>query len=59
MTPDLGKYAVEVLSAYGVSVLLILALVLQSLRRAGRTRAALREVEARRTRLAPVDAEES
>ncbi|MBE3638631.1 heme exporter protein CcmD [Mangrovicoccus algicola] len=46
--PDLGKYAGAVLSAYGVSLLLLAALVgvsLLSARRAGR---ALRDAEARR-----------
>ena len=48
MLPDLGKYAVPVLSAYAVSIALILALVWLSVRQAARTRAALREVEAAR-----------
>ncbi|SFC57565.1 heme exporter protein CcmD [Tropicimonas isoalkanivorans] len=46
MMPDLGKYATEVLSAYGVTLLLILALVLLTLRQSARTRRALRQVEA-------------
>ena len=46
--PDLGKYAVWVLSAYGVSLGLIALLVLASWRHAARTRAALRQAEARR-----------
>ncbi len=33
MIPDLGKYAVEVLSAYGVSLLLLAGLTGQSWRR--------------------------
>jgi heme exporter protein D len=45
--PDLGKYALEVLSAYGVSLLLIAALVVLSLARAARVRRALDEAEAR------------
>ncbi|SFE17798.1 heme exporter protein CcmD [Roseivivax sediminis] len=49
MMPDLGKYAVTVLSAYGVSLVLIAALVGASLWRARRVRAALRKVETRRT----------
>jgi len=39
--PDLGKYAVWVLSAYGVSLALILALVALSWRQSVRARAAL------------------
>ena len=42
---DLGKYAVPVLSAYGVSLALIGVLVLVSWRQAVRTRSALRAVE--------------
>jgi heme exporter protein D len=45
--PDLGRYAAEVLSAYGVSILLIAALVGWSFLRAGRVRRALEEAEAR------------
>lgn len=48
MMPDLGKYAVEVLSAYAVTIALMLALLLLSLRQSARTRRALREVEAAR-----------
>ena len=47
MMPDLGKYADTVLSAYAVTILLIVALVAFSLRRAARVRAALRAQEAR------------
>ena len=43
--PDLGKYATEVLSAYGVSLLLIAGLLLLTLRRGKAARAALRHVE--------------
>ncbi|SIT80329.1 heme exporter protein D [Yoonia rosea] len=43
--PDLGDYAIEVLSAYGVSILLLLALVWLSWRRYAKVRAALEEVE--------------
>jgi heme exporter protein D len=50
MLPDLGKYAVPVLSAYGVSIALLLALVWLSLRQAARTREALRQAEARQGR---------
>ncbi|MBU2982687.1 heme exporter protein CcmD [Lentibacter algarum] len=43
----LGKYAIEVLSAYAVSLTLILVLVLMSFSRSRRMKAALREVEDR------------
>jgi len=43
--PDLGKYAVEVLSAYAVSIALLVILVGLSWRRYARTRAALEDVE--------------
>jgi heme exporter protein D len=45
--PDLGRYAFEVLSAYGVSLALIAGLVVLSLVRAARVRRALDEAEAR------------
>lgn len=48
MMPELGKYAGAVLGAYGLSLLLIAALVVLTLLRAGRVRRALAEVEARR-----------
>jgi len=48
--PELGKYAAEVLAAYGVSLALLAALVWVSMRRAARMRAALRDVEERRAR---------
>ncbi|WP_299560570.1 heme exporter protein CcmD [uncultured Sulfitobacter sp.] len=44
--PELGKYAFEVLSAYGLSLLLIVALLAVTLRRGRRARAALRQIEA-------------
>ena len=47
---DLGKYAVTVLSAYGVSLMLIFALVGATLWRSARVKRALAEVEARRGR---------
>jgi heme exporter protein D len=47
-SPDLGKYAGAVLSAYVISITLIVGLVLASLVRAARVRAGLDEVEARR-----------
>lgn len=43
--PDLGKYATEVLSAYGVTLLLMAGLVLMSLRRGRKARAALQNIE--------------
>lgn len=48
MMPDLGKYAIEVISAYAVSLALIVVLVVISWRRAQVVRARLREVERRR-----------
>ena len=47
MIPDLGKYAVYVLSSYAVSLLLIAALVGLSVLRARRVKAELDKVEAR------------
>ncbi|WP_076448342.1 heme exporter protein CcmD [Roseivivax lentus] len=46
--PDLGKYADTVLSAYAVSLVLIVALVALSVMRARKVRRALDEVEGRR-----------
>lgn len=43
--PDLGKYATEVLSAYAVSLLLLLAIVVASVMSARRARAALDAAE--------------
>lgn len=48
MMPDLGKYAVWVLSAYGVSILLLIAIVLLTMARARRVRRKLEAAEARR-----------
>ena len=48
MIPDLGKYGTVVLSAYGITIILILALTILSLRRARKTRAQLAALEARR-----------
>ena len=45
--PDLGKYAVEVLSAYGVSIALLIVIVLLSVARAARVRRQLAEAEER------------
>ena len=45
MIPDLGKYAVEVLSAYAVSLALLIALVLLTLRRGKMARRTLAQAE--------------
>ena len=45
MMPDLGKYAAEVLSAYAVTIALMIALLLISLRQSARVKRALRAVE--------------
>ena len=47
MMPDLGSYAVYVLSSYAVSLGLIVALVAASVRRARRVKAQLDDVERR------------
>lgn len=47
MIPDLGDYAVEVLSAYGGSLLLLGALVALSVMRWRRVKRQLEEVERR------------
>ncbi len=46
--PLLGKYTVTVLSAYGVAIVLIAALVLATVIRGIRVRRALEETERRR-----------
>ncbi|QYX57905.1 heme exporter protein CcmD [Roseovarius sp. SCSIO 43702] len=48
MMPDLGKYAVEVMASYAVSLALIAGLVWLSLHRARKARRALEEIETRR-----------
>ncbi len=48
MMPDLGRYAVAVLSAYGLSLALIGALVALVVWRGARVRRTLAEAEARR-----------
>lgn len=48
MMPDLGKYAAEVLSAYGATIVLLAVLVLSSIRAARKARFELEEAEARR-----------
>lgn len=45
--PDLGKYAFEVLTAYGVSLILLTALIWWSLRKARIVHRELKEIEAR------------
>ncbi|MFY9237453.1 MAG: heme exporter protein CcmD [Roseovarius sp.] len=47
MIPELGKYAVEVLSSYAVSLAMIIALVWISMARARRVRAELSALEKR------------
>lgn len=50
MMPDLGDYAFEVLSAYAVSIALLVGLIWATLQRAARLRRQLAEVEARKAR---------
>lgn len=50
MMPELGKYEIEVLSSYAVSIGLIVVLVALSILRARKVRAALDEVEKRKGR---------
>jgi heme exporter protein D len=45
MMPDLGKYSVYVLGAYGSTLFLMAVLVWTSLRRGRKARAALRKIE--------------
>lgn len=45
--PDLGKYAEVVLSAYAVSVVLILGLIVASILRSNRIRRELQKVESK------------
>ena len=47
MIPDLGKYATDVLSAYAIAILLLVALVAVSLRQSGKARKALKDAEQR------------
>ena len=46
MIPELGKYAVEVLAAYGVSIILLVGIVGLSVRRSHKVQAQLKAVEA-------------
>ncbi|KFI32124.1 hemagglutination activity protein [Haematobacter massiliensis] len=48
MMPDLGKYAVSVLSAYGVTFLLLAGTVALTLLRGARVKRRLEEAEERR-----------
>lgn len=50
MMPDLGKYAASVLSAYGVSLLLLAGIVLLTLRRGRAARKSLEDIESTRRR---------
>lgn len=50
MMPDLGTYTVPVLSSYGVSLVLLIAVVAASIWKARRVRARLEQVENRRGR---------
>lgn len=45
MMPELGKYAAEVLSAYAVSIALVVAIVWQSVRRDRKVRSELERIE--------------
>ena len=45
--PDLGKYAEAVLSAYAVSILILIGIVALSVWAGRRARAQLRDIEAR------------
>lgn len=46
--PDLGKYAVTILSAYGVTIILLVGVIATSLMKARKTKDQLAELEARR-----------
>ena len=50
MMPDLGRYAVAVLSSYGASLAMLVALVALTLWRGARVKRQLAEVEARQAR---------
>lgn len=50
MIPDLGKYADTVMAAYGVSLVLLIALVLVSVTASRRAAKALKSAEERRKR---------
>lgn len=48
MLPDLGKYAATVMSAYGVTIVLTLGLIVVSLLRARKSKRQLEALEAKR-----------
>ncbi len=48
MMPELGKYATEVMAAYGVSLTLLAVLLVMTLRRGRRARAELERIEERK-----------
>ncbi|WP_198431593.1 heme exporter protein CcmD [Pseudorhodobacter sp. MZDSW-24AT] len=50
MMPDLGRYAVAVLSSYGASLAMLVALVALTWWRGARVKRQLAEVEARQAR---------
>ena len=45
MIPDLGKYAADVLSAYAIALVLLVALVAISLRQSAKAKQALERLE--------------
>lgn len=45
MIPDLGKYAADVLSAYAISLILVIGLIVLCLRQSAKARAALIDAE--------------
>ncbi len=53
MMPDLGRYATEVLMAYGGSIALLIAIVAASIWKARRVKRRLEVVEARREEKRP------
>ena len=50
MMPDLGKYAVTVLSSYGATLVLLAAIIGLTLWRGARVRRQLNEIEERRSK---------
>jgi len=50
MMPDLGKYAVTVLSSYGATLVLLAAIIALTLWRGARVRRQLNEIEERRSK---------
>ncbi|MGR3713799.1 MAG: heme exporter protein CcmD [Shimia sp.] len=49
MMPELGKYAGTVLSAYGATIFVVLAVIIASIRAARKARVDLEAAEARRS----------